>query len=245
MKEYTIEKLAAQLKDKKKAGKKAVLFLGAGASVSAGIPLAGKIIEEIDADENLKEIVQGVERNYGEYFAQLDQSQAKRIFDKHIENSKINLAHLYACHLVKDGYVNCILTTNFDPLVIRTLSIYGIQPTIYDLTISRENVSADLSYPAVVYLHGQNNGFWRLNSVGDFDLAKDAIGKTLGKVIMNRPMIIVGYSGNNDPVFEQLASIDSFADGLYWVTYKDHEPAKNVKKKLLDVHTKGAICIKG
>jgi len=178
-------------------------------------------------------------------FAHLDQSQAKRIFDKHIEKSKINLAHLYACHLVKDGYVDCILTTNFDPLVIRTLSIYDIQPTIYDLTVSKDNVSSDLSYPAVVYLHGQNNGFWRLNSNSEFDIAKEAIGKTLSKVIMNRPMIIVGYSGNNDPVFEQLSAIDLFVDGLYWVTYKNHDPGDYVKEKLLNKHSKGAFCIKG
>lgn len=245
MREYTIEKLAAQLKNKKDAGKKAVLFLGAGVSVTAGIPLSDKIMDEIDADENLREIVQGTERKYGKYFAQLDQSQAKSIFDKHIKNSKINLAHLYACHLVKDGYVDCILTTNFDPLIIRTLSIYGINPTIYDLTVSRDNISSDLSYPAVVYLHGQNNGFWRLNSTSDFDIAKGSIGKTLQKVIINRPLIIVGYSGNNDPVFEQLSEIDSYSDGLYWVTYKDNEPIENVKVKLLDMHTKGAMCIRG
>ncbi len=93
MKEYTIERLAAQLKDKKERdNKKAVLFLGAGVSASAGIPLAGKIVEEIEKDEYLKEIVRGAEKDYGDYFSRLDQSQAKRIFKKHIEKSKINLA---------------------------------------------------------------------------------------------------------------------------------------------------------
>lgn len=223
MNDYTIKQLAAQLRNKKKEGKKAVLFLGAGVSYSAGIPLASGIIEEIEADEDLREIIEGTERNYGKYFAQFDQSQAKSIFDKHIKNSKINLAHLYACYLIKDGYVDCIITTNFDPLVIRTLSIYDIQPTIYDLTVARDNVSSDLSYPAVVYLHGQNNGFWRLNADKEFDIAKGPIGKTLSKIIMGRPMIIVGYSGN-DPVFDHLAAIDNFADGLYWVTYDNKEP---------------------
>lgn len=245
MKEYTIETLAAQLKDNKKENKKAVLFLGAGVSASAGIPLASEIMKEIEEDDNLKVIVRDAEKNYGGYFAELNQGQAKRIFKKHIDNSKINLAHLYACHLVKDEYIDCILTTNFDPLVIRTLSIYDIQPTIYDLTVTRDNISSDLSYPAVVYLHGQNNGFWRLNTNSEFDIAKETIGKTLSKVIMGRPIIIVGYSGNNDPVFDQLSKIDSFADSLYWVTYKDHDPGEHVQEKLLNKHSKGAYCIKG
>jgi tetratricopeptide (TPR) repeat protein len=44
----------------------------------------------------------------------------------------------------------------------------------------------------------------------------------------------VGYSGENDPVFDHLANVDNFDYGLFWVGYKDAIPTSHVKSKLLD-----------
>ena len=46
MKDYTIERLAVQLRDKRQNKQKSVLFLGAGVSKSAGIPLVGEILKK-------------------------------------------------------------------------------------------------------------------------------------------------------------------------------------------------------
>ena len=45
--------------------------------------------------------------------------------------------------------------------------------------------------------------------------------------------VVVGYSGENDPVFTNLAAIDRFDNNLYWVGYKDSEPAEHVRDQLL------------
>src|SRR5262245_19869755 len=48
-----------------------------------------------------------------------------------------------------------------------------------------------------------------------------------------RLWVVVGYSGENDPVFDHLAIVSRFDNGLYWVAYEDNKPAKHVLEKLL------------
>jgi len=55
---------------------------------------------------------------------------------------------------------------------------------------------------------------------------------------------VVGYSGENDPVFANLVGIDRFDNNLYWVGYQDSEPAEHVRTKLL-VQGKDAFYVKG
>ena len=44
--------------------------------------------------------------------------------------------------------------------------------------------------------------------------------------------LVVGYSGNNDPVFDHLAKTSRFDNNLYWVGH-DNEPPLHVKDRLL------------
>lgn len=55
---------------------------------------------------------------------------------------------------------------------------------------------------------------------------------------------MVGYSGENDPVFDHLAKVPTFDNKLYWVVYKDNEPAEHVRQRLL-VDGKYAFYVKG
>jgi len=56
--------------------------------------------------------------------------------------------------------------------------------------------------------------------------------------------IVVGYSGENDPVFSHLASVLRFDNGLYWVGYQDADPPRHVHQELL-VQGKDAFYVKG
>ena len=55
---------------------------------------------------------------------------------------------------------------------------------------------------------------------------------------------MVGYSGENDPVFDHLARVQQFDNNLYWVCYRDNEPPKHVRERLL-VSNKFAFFVKG
>jgi len=62
--------------------------------------------------------------------------------------------------------------------------------------------------------------------------------------IKDRPWIFIGYSGD-DPIFEQIVKLGRFDQGLYWVTYKDHDPSEKVINNLLEKDNTNSFLIKG
>ena len=117
--------IANELRLAKDKGYSTAVLLGSGMSLTAGIPLAIDMIKEIKkkfpilADTCDKE-------TYQAYMSLLTPAQRKELIDPFIESAKINIAHLYLGSLVKENYVDLVLTTNFDPFVIRSLKLYNI-----------------------------------------------------------------------------------------------------------------------
>jgi len=153
-------------------------------------------------------------------------------FKKYIDNAKINVSHIYLAHMLDKGFVDYILTVNFDNLTQRALSLFNQFPAIYDIAILKGLNTSTFDNPGIVFLHGQHHGFNMLNTEAEFNEAKELIVSSLQR-ICGRPWVIVGYSGN-DAVFDYISKLGRFDNGLYWVTFKDNEPTDSVKEKLLE-----------
>jgi tetratricopeptide (TPR) repeat protein len=238
-----ITNVAHVMLDLKKRGHSTTLFIGAGVSVSANIPPSNEIINRIRIEhgplvENM------VNATYPAYMAALSHGQRKRMINEYIAGSKINLAHIYIANLVDKGLVDVIVTTNFDPMTLKALSLFNIFPAVYDLAMTKDYTPGGFSFPAIVFLHGQAHGFWQLNTEGELQLPRQTIKKAIQEVTTNRAMIVCGYSGS-DPVFEDLKEFPKFEEGLFWVGYKDAEPENHLKSNFLDNATKGASYITG
>ncbi len=136
--------------------------------------------------------------------------------------------------LMRYGYVDRILTTNFDLLAVRACALICEFPAIYDFAASQLFKPADIPDRAVVYLHGQRTGFVLINTDEDFKRHSDLLGPVFEDAGRGRLWIVVGYSGENDPVFDHLANVSRFDNGLYWVGYQDNDPSKHVEDRLLD-----------
>ena len=247
MQEVTIKYLATKMKDlKEREVGSTILFLGAGVSKSAGIPLASEIMDQLEKDDHYKILIEEkyAKRSYAAYMDALTTADRRRFFKKYIEISNINTSHLYAAQLIAEGYVDCVVTTNFDNLMLKSLTLLNINPSVYDLTIARDNITSNFEFPAVIYMHGQNSGFWQLNTDYELELPVNAIRNAITKISTDRAWVVIGYSGN-DPVLKQLASIDNFSEGLFWVGYKNEDPDDIVRKSLLDIKLKGSNIIKG
>ena len=246
MQEVTIKYIAAKMKRLKEQGGSTILFLGAGASRSAGIPLASEIMDQIEKDKDLKIFIEQKckKKSYAAYMDALSTGDRRRFFNKYIQVSNINTTHLYAAQLISEGYVDCVVTTNFDNLMLKSLTLLNMNPSVYDLTIARDNMTSNFEFPAVIYLHGQHHGFWQLNTEYELELPVNAIRNAITKISTTRAWVVIGYSGN-DPVLNQLASIDNFAEDLFWVCYQNEDPPEKVRKLLLDIQIKGTNIIKG
>lgn len=235
-------------KAKEKNGAKPIVLLGAGASVSAGIPLAEEIMADILEQFKDKPEIKNLDpngRDYAKVMGCLNAMERNDLLRNYIKRAKINVAHIYLAQLLKYNYIDYVLTVNFDDLMLRASALFNFIPPTYDMAILKDTTTTTLPTGSVVYLHGQQHGLWLLNTEAEMTKVKERVAKIFNKICNDRPWIIIGYSGC-DPVFDVLATKlgDRFDNGLYWVNYLDTDPSNHVKEMLLDKENKEAYCIK-
>jgi len=225
-------------KDRDKA---CTLLIGAGCSVKAGIPTANQFIEII-RKEYPRAYARALKKTYPHVMAELSVAERHDLITEYINNAKLNWAHLAIAQLVKKGYVDRVLTVNFDPLVMRACALVGVFPAVYDFAASQHFKPDFIARQSVFYLHGQHTGFAVLNTESEVEQLSRHLGPVFSDSVQGRVWIVAGYSGENDPVFDHLAKIERYDNGLYWVCYKDNPPQQHIQDRLL-VNGKDCYCV--
>jgi tetratricopeptide (TPR) repeat protein len=128
--------------------------------------------------------------------------------------------------------------------MLRALSLFNDFPPTYDMAILKDLTTTSFKKKSVVYLHGQHHGLWLLNTEEEMSKVKDVIPPIFNKITNQRPWIFIGYSGE-DPIFEHIADLGRFDNGLYWVSYYDENPSEKVSTDLLEKPNTNAFLIKG
>ncbi len=221
---FTLEELAHRLKECKDNGKKPIFLIGAGFSVSGGIPLAKGVVEDV------KKIYPHHKDKSVEYpalMSVLTDDQRRRLFKDYIDNSWINTAHMYLAKLYADEYIDFILTTNFDDLILQALAVLNKFPPTYDMTLMHEEDLGTSGFEtgSIFYFHGQRHGLYHLHTKDQMERVKTPVNIIFGRITSDRPWIVIGYSGD-DPILERMCKISPFNSGLYWVTHDDQLPDK-------------------
>jgi hypothetical protein len=228
----SIDEIVETLQNARTRGKGCALLIGAGCSVKAGIPTAAGFVEIIE-----KQYPQAHKRSatktYPKCMAELMLSERRDLIAEFVDRANINWAHVCIALLMQAGYVDRVLTTHFDPLVVRACAILNQFPAIYDFAASQLLKAADIPEKAIFYLHGQRTGFVLMNTEEECNNHSKLMAPVFEDAGRGRVWIVVGYSGDNDPVFEHLASVSRFDNGLFWIGYGESEPAPHVLKKLL------------
>lgn len=206
-------------------------LLGAGFSASAGIPTAAGIVKRqleihpLLADAPPCPLVTSV---YSHLMGLLPAVERMRVVREAIGSAcaadtgqpKINWAHLLLATLVEAGYVKRILTTNFDPLAVDALALMGLPVRAFDLSASAHFVSGMLRTGSIVYLHGQSHGLLLSNTIEELATIRVHVREVLQDALSDSTLVIVGYSGACDPVFEELRdTYRQFPYQAFWVHY--------------------------
>jgi tetratricopeptide (TPR) repeat protein len=238
----SVDDVAETLRMARHRGKACSVLIGAGCSISAGVPGAVAIVEEI-ANAYPRAYERAPIKSYPGCMAELSPGERRDLIATYVDSARVNWAHLCIAQLMKSGYVDRVLTTNFDPLIVRACALLGEFPAIYDFATSQQFKPADIPDRAVFYLHGQRSGFVLLNTEDEVRRYSDALKPVFDDAGRGRVWLVVGYSGDNDPVFTHLASVPHFDNSLYWVGYHD-EPSAHVRTELLDME-KDAFYVAG
>ena len=239
----SIDEIKETLQNAKSRDRGCVLLIGAGCSVKAGIPAAAGFVEIIK-DRYKLAYQRAPAKTYPKCMGELLLSERRDLIAQYVDQAQINWAHLCIALLMQAGYVDRVLTTNFDLLVARACAMLGVFPATYDFATSQLLKKADIPDQAVFYLHGQRTGFVLMNTEEDVTMHSKLLGPVFEDAGSGRVWIVVGYSGENDPVFDHLAGIPRFDNGLFWIGYRDQEPASHVREQLL-TQDKDAFFTKG
>lgn len=230
-------------KAKEHRNKGCTLLIGAGCSVKAGIPTASEFIDIISKEFKLA-YERALKKTYPYLMAELALAERHYLIGRYIGSAKLNWAHLAIAQLFKKGYVDRVLTVNFDPLVMRACALVGVFPAVYDFASSQNFKSALIPAQSVFYLHGQHTGFVLLNTPEEVKKFSRRLKPVFMDSVEGRVCVVVGYSGDNDPVFDQLARIGHYDYGLYWIGYKENAPEPHIQKKLL-INGKDSYLVQG
>lgn len=248
MTEGQVDYIAHLLKEAKdKQYNKPIVFIGAGMSVTGGIPSAGEIATEIltqyKDNPKIKQL-RKKDRTYINLMACLTTAERNTLLNHYMDKAKVNVGYIYLAHLIKEGYIDYVLTVNFDNLILRAMAMYNMFPPTYDLSILKDLTTDRIEKQSVTYLHGTHRGLWMLNT--DTELAKISkiCSPFLNKIADRRTWIVLGYSGA-DKVLDHIADLGSFTNDLYWITYKDNDPIARVKERLLDQDNSHSYIIRG
>jgi tetratricopeptide (TPR) repeat protein len=229
--ERTIEDIAEALAPHCAASRRCSVLLGAGCSISAGIPSASDIVHQIKSKFPAA-YARAASHEYPDCMAALERGVRRDLIGAYIDKAKVNWAHIALAQLIDGGYVDRVLTTNFDPLVSRACALVNSFPAVYDFAATRIFNPDQVSEKAIFHLHGQRDGFVLLNTKPEVTKHRNHIRPVFDDAHKGRVWIVVGYSGENDPVFDLLASVKTFEYGLYWIGYGP-KPSKHVTEKLL------------
>lgn len=207
MNKIKIEELVYLIKQaKEKDQPQPIFFIGAGASVSRNVPLASEIEKDILSEYSDNPFIKELpvdDRKYANLMECLLPHQRNELLKRYIEKAKINVTHIYLAQLLINGYVDYVLTVNFDNLMLRSLALYNEFPPTYDMAILKELTTTTFEEKSIVYLHGQHHGLWLLNTKEEMAKVKVSARSVFDTIKNKRPWIIIGYSGS-DPVFDSI-----------------------------------------
>ena len=243
------------------------VFLGAGISRSAGIPLANEIISSLakklkgetytSADENWnpsewleKQPFYNKDNPYASVLDAAFPNRTERAvyFESLVSGKLPSKAHLAIATLMECGIVPCVLTTNFDHLMeYSILHVCHQMPCVLLFDEVPTYVDVKSNRPKVLKLHGDYL-FGNIRNLGyELYLVKESMRKKIELAARQGTLIVAGYSGADNSVmdvFEQLASEKKmFPSGVYWLALRGCVPNERVLKflKIVDNMYSGVI----
>jgi Tfp pilus assembly protein PilF len=235
-----LRKLANQIGDGK--DPKFAFLLGAGCSVTSGIPAASTLAEKWL--RRLKRDSTGTDNGWDEWgrkefqyttgpgqaYSAIIKKQFSTSLQQQLEietvidvRDPIGFGYITLATLMTDSKLgrrfDVVLTTNFDDLLPDSLYLYTkIKPRVVPHEALSAFVRPSEARPLIVKLHGDAR-LGPKNTAEDLRRIGRPLGKAVSDLLKDRGLIIMGYSGNDIGVASILSRLPKAACpwGIYWV----------------------------
>lgn len=149
-----------------------------------------------------------------------------------VAQARLNRTHEIVAELVKERFVDRVLTTNFDGLVLKACLRADVPIYDYDLSNMQGYDPGLVRSPAVCFLHGRDGGFLQFHTEPEMLSHASTLAPVIRDAVSHRPIVVVGDSGM-EPVCNLLTERKQYAYGLFWVHYGDLIPGGRMLTELI------------
>lgn len=208
-------------------------IIGAGASRSAGIPMAGDLVNTIvkDFSHCLYGLSDEDRKNYGKVMGALSPADRKSLIEPLLAEKKMNWGHIALANVVLSTNVRRVLSFNFDFLLERAVSMLGSHLPVYDYGVAPSRETKGLADKAIFHLHGQSYGLTQLNTEDETKGHAENLDPLISDSLCNHLTIVIGYSGEADAAFDVMHKAYNSNNNLFWLGH-DPEPSAHLKPLL-------------
>ncbi len=241
MQTESIQSLAHRIREAKKDGQsRFVLFLGAGASQSSGIPVAGSLV--LDIQRKLREVwttegstlefdawlleKPGWKNNQSDYAKNLEayeptESGRQRYLNKWMVGASPAWGYFCLAQLLARSYVETIVTTNFDDLVYDSSSQYStMRPRVYSRLTPSPLSEHQHGRTTIIKLHGDYLYWESKNTTDELRQLDTNLMSYVSGLFQSHDIIVVGYGGNDARIMDDLFANVPTSNAVYWCTLK-------------------------
>jgi len=234
-------------------------FLGAGASVQSGVPTAGemmadfgrRIIQE-QCPENCTDPKQQqawlaqqpwytqANQNgtlYSALFEMYEQKERGRqlYIEQMIEGKKPSFGYVVLANLMARGYVNTVVTTNFDDLIYNGCATFtDIRPVVYAYGGMVSDLRITNARPKILKLHGDYLYSRLKNSSSELAEQDPNMSRHVSILLNEYGLVVVGYSGCDKSIMDLLRTFPPNND-LYWCGRAGSPMPESVRSLLVQV----------
>jgi hypothetical protein len=165
---------------------------------------------------------------------------------------RLNAAHVFLASLVAERprLFGITFTTNFDPLLQRSLQLFNAPYFVSDRPDTLQAPQDDPVAEGIhlVHAHGSVYRYILASSQADIDDLADRNHSLLTNYFRDHAVLIIGYSGWRDSIIRALKNVDRFHHGLYWCD-RGADPANSglskEAKEVLEKHGAKYVPIQG
>ena len=194
----------------------------------------------------LKILLTGVEQNYFRIASYLVRQQPELLQDSILEAMQGKIASSGYFELAKImqnsskySRKNIVITTNFDDLLLQAIyknfSVGHRTPVVIShRSLAHQIKLMDITLNPIIFKVHHDFLFEPLNTEYDVLNYSEDVKKALEKLIFNRVLLVLGYSGAKDNLMEYLIHYDKRLT-IYW-GYYDNPPTTEKYNELLDSH---------
>jgi tetratricopeptide (TPR) repeat protein len=167
--------------------------------------------------------------------ALLSLNERRDLIKPYLENAKINWGTIALAQLISNNFIARVLTANFDLVLENACGLLGLQPAVYDFGVAPANDPEMIVSPSIIHLHGQSYGLVLLNTDEETRQHREKLRPILMDTLRNAPLVVVGYSGSADGIFQTLFDEFEGRERLYWTSYEE-EPRPHIRPFLEKSH---------